>query len=255
MSQEIWPAVLGRFDWQALPFVRAWDNPTASEIVGAAAASMVVIGALFTIAIVTRYGKWKYLWSEWLTSLDHKKIGIMYVVLAFVMLTRALIEAVLMRMQQADAINSPGFIAPDHFAQLFSTHGSIMIFFMAMPFLTGLINYVTPLQIGARDVAFPLSEFDQPLAHRGRRRADDGLAGHRPLLDGRAGAAIRPIPSLAFSPDVGTRLLDLGGHAGIDRLDAHRAQFRGYHLQDARSRHASDADAACSSGPHSALRF
>ncbi len=80
----------------------------------------------------------------------------MYIVLAFVMLSRALIEAVLMRMQQAAAINTPGFVAPDHFAQLFSTHGSIMIFFMAMPFLTGLINYVMPLQIGSRDVAFPL---------------------------------------------------------------------------------------------------
>ena len=95
--------------------------------------------------------------AEWFTSLDHKKIGIMYIALAFVMLSRALIEAVLMRMQQADAINAPGFVSPDHFAQLFSTHGSIMIFFMAMPFLTGLINYVMPLQIGSRDVAFPCS--------------------------------------------------------------------------------------------------
>ena len=80
----------------------------------------------------------------------------MYVVLAFVMLSRALVEGVLMRAQQASAINAPGIVDPDHFAQLFSTHGSIMIFFMAMPFLTGAINYVMPLQIGARDVAFPL---------------------------------------------------------------------------------------------------
>jgi cytochrome o ubiquinol oxidase subunit 1 len=80
----------------------------------------------------------------------------MYVVLAFVMLSRALIEAVLIRVQQAVAINTPGFVEPGHFAQLFSTHGSIMIFFMAMPFMTGLINYAMPLQIGARDVAFPL---------------------------------------------------------------------------------------------------
>ena len=71
------------------------------------------------------------------------------------MLSRALIEAVLIRTQQAIAINAPGFVEPDHFAQLFSTHGTIMIFFMAMPFITGLINYVVPLQIGARDVAFP----------------------------------------------------------------------------------------------------
>jgi cytochrome o ubiquinol oxidase subunit 1 len=156
MTGAVWPAVLGRFDWQSLPFVRAWQNPTASEIIGAGAAAIVVLGALAAVTLITRYRQWRYLWSEWLTSLDHKKIGIMYIALAFVMLSRALIEAVLMRMQQADAINAPGFISPDHFAQLFSTHGSIMIFFMAMPFLTGMINYVMPLQIGSRDVAFPL---------------------------------------------------------------------------------------------------
>jgi cytochrome o ubiquinol oxidase subunit 1 len=156
MTEGIWPALLGRFDWSALPFVRAWETPTVSEVIGAVAAAIVVAGALFVIVLITGLGKWRYLWSEWLTSLDHKKIGIMYIVLAFVMLSRALIEAVLIRMQQAAAINNPGFIAPDHFAQLFSTHGSIMIFFMAMPFLTGVINYVTPLQIGSRDVAFPL---------------------------------------------------------------------------------------------------
>jgi cytochrome o ubiquinol oxidase subunit 1 len=156
MTAGLWPAVLGRFDWQSLPFVRAWENPTSSELIGAGAALIVILGAMFVVGLITRLGKWRYLWSEWFTSLDHKKIGIMYVILALVMLSRALVEAVLMRMQQASAINHPGFIAPDHFAQLFSTHGSIMIFFMAMPFLTGLINYVVPLQIGSRDMAFPL---------------------------------------------------------------------------------------------------
>ena len=116
----------------------------------------MIIGAVTVIGLISKHGKWTYLWSKWLTSLDHKKIGIMYIVIAFVMLTRALIEAVLMRMHQAAAIQAPGIVAPDHFAQLFSTHGSIMIFFMAMPFLTGMINYVMPLQIGSRDVAFPL---------------------------------------------------------------------------------------------------
>ena len=202
MSQGIWPAVLGRFDWNALPFVRAWENPTASEMIGAGAASIVIIGALFVVILITRLGKWKYLWSEWFTSLDHKKIGIMYVVLAFVMLARALIEAVLMRMQQAAAINSPGFIAPDHFSQLFSTHGSIMIFFMAMPFLTGVINYVTPLQIGARDVAFPLLNSISLWLTGGAaglmmvslvigRFSTGGWSGYPPYTE------------LAFSPDVG----------------------------------------------------
>ncbi|MGI4733112.1 MAG: cbb3-type cytochrome c oxidase subunit I [Janthinobacterium lividum] len=148
--------MLGRFDWQSLPFVRAWENPTINEIIGAGAGAMVVVGAVFVAVLLTVLGRWRWLWSEWLTSLDHKKIGIMYVIVAFVMLARALVEANLMRLQQATAINGPGFIEPDHFAQLFSTHGSIMIFFMAMPFLTGVINYLVPLQIGGRDVAFPL---------------------------------------------------------------------------------------------------
>ena len=185
MTDGIWPAVLGRFTWTALPFVRAWETPTVSEIIGAGAASIVILGAILLLTLLTVYRAWRPLWSDWLTSLDHKKIGIMYVVLAFVMLARALIEAVLMRMQQASAIDTPGFIAPDHFAQLFSTHGSIMIFFMAMPFLTGIINYVMPLQIGSRDVAFPLAQLDQPVADRRCRWPDDGVAGHRPLLDRR----------------------------------------------------------------------
>jgi cytochrome o ubiquinol oxidase subunit 1 len=151
-----WHFLLGNLTFTALPFVRAWRDPSVSEVIGACAGGVVVLGAIFTIGLLTRLGVWRALWSEWLTSLDHKKIGIMYVVLAFVMLSRALIEAVLIRVQQAVAINTPGFVEPGHFAQLFSTHGSIMIFFMAMPFLTGLINYTMPLQIGARDVAFPL---------------------------------------------------------------------------------------------------
>ena len=154
-APPVFPALLGRFAWSDLPFVRAWENPTISEIIGAGAGGLVVVGAIVTAVLLTRYRLWGRLWSEWLTSLDHKRIGIMYIVTAFVMLSRALVEAVLMRVQQAAAIGDPGFLSPDHFGQLFSTHGSIMIFFMAMPFLTGLINYVMPLQIGARDMAFP----------------------------------------------------------------------------------------------------
>ncbi|WP_414640175.1 cbb3-type cytochrome c oxidase subunit I [Bordetella sp.] len=119
------------------------------------AAFMVVIGAIAVIVLITLAGKWRVLWSDWLTSPDHKKIGIMYVALALVMMSRALIEAWLMRAQQAFGLDG-GFLSSDHFAQLFSTHGTIMIFFMAMPFLTGIINYVMPLQIGARDVSFPV---------------------------------------------------------------------------------------------------
>ncbi len=80
----------------------------------------------------------------------------MYVVLALVMFSRGVVEGVMMRTQQALAIDAPGYLPPEHFGQLFSTHGTIMVFFVAMPFLTGLINFVMPLQIGARDVRFPL---------------------------------------------------------------------------------------------------
>ena len=124
-------------------------------IIATGAASLVVVGAIALVVLLTRYKLWRVLWSQWLTSPDHKKIAIMYVVIALVMLVRALIEAVLMRAQQAFGLDG-GFLSPDHFAQLFSTHGTIMIFFMAMPFLTGVINYVMPLQIGARDVSFPV---------------------------------------------------------------------------------------------------
>ena len=202
MSVPVWPAVLGRFDWQALSFVRAWENPTLNELIGAGAAAIVVVGAIALLVLITVLGKWRYLWQEWFTSLDHKKIGIMYVVLAFVMLSRALIEGVLMRAQQATAINAPGIVDADHFAQLFSTHGSIMIFFMAMPFLTGAINFVMPLQIGSRDVAFPLLNSISLWLNGGAaglmmaslvigRFSTGGWSGYPPYTE------------LGFSPDVG----------------------------------------------------
>jgi cytochrome o ubiquinol oxidase subunit I len=151
--------VFGRLGLDALPFWDMIQHPTHENIVNdtiaTAAASMVVIGAVATLVLITRYGKWMALWSEWLTSVDHKRIGIMYIVVSFVMLARAVIEAVLMRTQQAFGLGG-GFLSPEHFGEFFSTHGSIMIFFMAMPFLTGIINYVMPLQIGARDVSFPV---------------------------------------------------------------------------------------------------
>jgi cytochrome o ubiquinol oxidase subunit 1 len=128
--------------------------PLYSHIATAAAVFTICV-ALLVIALITWFGQWRYLWAEWLTSLDHKKIGVMYIVLALVMLLRGFIDAIMMRSQQAVALHSPGFLPPGHFDQVFSSHGVIMIFFMAMPFLTGLINIVVPLQIGARDVSFP----------------------------------------------------------------------------------------------------
>ncbi|MGB7075645.1 MAG: cbb3-type cytochrome c oxidase subunit I [Xanthobacteraceae bacterium] len=151
--------IFGRLGFDSLPFWDALRDPTFGNIVNDAiatfAASIVLFGAALTALLITYYGKWRVLWSEWLTSTDHKRIGVMYILLSFVMLARALIEAALMRAQQAFGLGG-GFLSPEHFGQLFSTHGSIMIFFMAMPFLTGMINFVMPLQIGARDVSFPV---------------------------------------------------------------------------------------------------
>ena len=151
----LWQLFLGRFMWNDLPIVKAWEDPTVSNIIAGGAAGIAVAGALGALALITLLGKWRYLWSEWFTSLDHKRIGIMYICLAIVMMSRGLIEAVLMRVQQDLAVNAPGILAPDHFAQFFSTHGTIMIFFVVMPLIAGLINFAVPLQIGARDVAFP----------------------------------------------------------------------------------------------------
>ncbi len=150
---------LGRLSLEWLPFWDAVLHPDLDTIVNDAiatfAASLVLFGAVVVAGLITWFGKWKELWSEWLTSVDHKRIGIMYIVLAFVMMARAIIEAALMRTQQSFGLYG-GFLSWHHFGQLFTTHGTIMIFFMGMPFLTGVINFAMPLQIGARDVSFPV---------------------------------------------------------------------------------------------------
>ncbi|WP_018856667.1 cytochrome o ubiquinol oxidase subunit I [Rhizobium sp. 42MFCr.1] len=116
----------------------------------------VALGGIALLGVVTYFKLWGYLWHDWLTSVDHKKIGIMYVILALIMLLRGFSDAIMMRLQQAIAFNgSAGYLPPHHYDQVFTAHGVIMIFFMAMPFVTGLMNLVVPLQIGARDVSFP----------------------------------------------------------------------------------------------------
>jgi len=138
--------MLGKLNWSAIPF----DQPIPLIT------SMLVIVVLFSVlAWITIKGHWPYLWHEWITSVDHKKIGIMYCGLALVMLLRGFADAIMMRGQQAMAYHSQGYLGPEHFDQIFSAHGTIMIFFVAMPFMIGLMNFVVPLQIGARDVAFP----------------------------------------------------------------------------------------------------
>jgi len=139
--------MLGKLSLAAIPF----DNPIIMGAVGVS----VLIG-LVILGLITRAGKWRYLWDEWLTSVDHKRIGVMYVILAMVMLLRGFADAIMMRLQQAMAADGgAGYLPAGHFEQIFSAHGTIMILFMAMPFLVGLWNIVVPQQIGARDVAFP----------------------------------------------------------------------------------------------------
>jgi len=138
--------MLGKLSWAAIPF----DQPIpmiASGVVG-----LVIIGVL---AWVTLKGWFPYLWREWITSVDHKHIGIMYILLAMVMLLRGFSDAIMMRSQQALAFQSPGYLPPEHYNQIFTAHGTLMIFFVAMPFVIGLMNFVVPLQLGVRDVAFP----------------------------------------------------------------------------------------------------
>ena len=138
--------MFGKLTWQAIPY----DQP-----IPMAASVLVVVIVLGVLAWVFLKGWFPYLWREWITSVDHKHIGIMYCLLALVMLLRGFTDAIMMRSQQALAFRAPGYLPPEHYDQIFSAHGTLMIFFVAMPFVIGLMNFVVPLQLGARDVAFP----------------------------------------------------------------------------------------------------
>src|SRR5690242_20024669 len=139
--------MLGKLNWSAIPF---------SEPLPLISMAVVLIVILAVLALVTVKGWWPYLWREWITSVDHKRIGVMYVVLGLVMLLRGYSDAIMMRTQQAIAVgDAQGYLPPDHYNQIFSAHGTIMIFFTAMPLVIGLINFAVPLQLGVRDVAFP----------------------------------------------------------------------------------------------------
>lgn len=138
--------MFGKLTLSAIPF----DQPI---IMGAGVfMGLVVLGILAALTIT---GRWKWLWTEWLTTVDHKRLGVMYIIVALIMLLRGFADAIMMRMQLALAYNGPGYLPPHHYDQVFTAHGVIMIFFMAMVFMVGLMNLIVPLQIGARDVAFP----------------------------------------------------------------------------------------------------
>ncbi|CAI8860097.1 MULTISPECIES: cytochrome o ubiquinol oxidase subunit I [Pseudomonas] len=139
--------MFGKLSWEAVPF----HEPIVMVTI-----AMIALGGLALFAGITYFKKWTYLWTEWLTSVDHKKIGVMYIIVAMVMLLRGFADAIMMRTQLAMATEgSPGYLPPEHYDQIFTAHGVIMIIFMAMPFFTGLMNLAVPLQIGARDVAYP----------------------------------------------------------------------------------------------------
>jgi cytochrome o ubiquinol oxidase subunit 1 len=138
--------MFGKLSWSAIPF----DQP-----IPLVAGAVVLVAILAVLAWVVIKGHLPYLWSEWITSVDHKRIGVMYTLLALVMLLRGFIDAIMMRSQQALAFRAPGYLPPEHYDQIFSAHGTIMIFFAAMPLMIGRMNFVVPLQLGVRDVAFP----------------------------------------------------------------------------------------------------
>jgi cytochrome o ubiquinol oxidase subunit I len=186
--------LLGRLDWSAIPF----DQPI---IMGTVAGMVLVIGSV--LLWVTLKGYVPYLWREWITSVDHKRIGVMYLLLALVMLLRGFADAIMMRTQQAVAAGgAQGYLPPEHFDQIFSAHGTIMIFFVAMPLVIGLMNFVVPLQLGVRDVAFPtINSVSFWLTASGVLLTNVSLAIGEFAKTG--WVAYPPLSELQFSPGVG----------------------------------------------------
>ena len=194
MSDDLVKTIFGRLTLESFPI----HEPI---LVGTFA--VVALGGLAVLGALSYFKLWRYLWTEWFTSVDHKRIGIMYIVLALVMFLRGFADALMMRAQQAMAFNgSEGFLPAHHYDQVFTAHGVIMIFFVAMPFVTGLMNYVVPLQIGARDVSFPfLNNFSFWMTVSG------AVIVMMSLFVGefaRTGwLAMAPLSGIDYSPDVG----------------------------------------------------
>jgi len=186
-------ALLGKLSWDALPY---------DPIVIGTLCVVAVAGCVLAFLLI-KHKLLGVLWNDWLTSVDHKKLGIMYIVLAFVMLIRGFADAIMMRLQLALATNGdPGYLPPSHYDQIFTAHGVIMIIFMAMPFMIGLMNIVVPLQIGARDVAFPfLNNLSFWLAVSGAVLVNISLGLGEFAKTG--WVAYPPLAGLEYSPGVG----------------------------------------------------
>ncbi|MGJ4859119.1 cytochrome o ubiquinol oxidase subunit I [Labrys sp. La1] len=186
--------IFGRFTLEAIPY---HEPILVVTFIG------VAIGGLGLLGVLTYFRAWGYLWREWFTSVDHKRIGVMYIVLALVMLLRGFSDAIMMRLQQAIAFGgSQGYLPPHHYDQVFTAHGVIMIFFVAMPFVTGFMNFVVPLQIGARDVSFPfLNNFSFWMTAAGAAIIMMSLFVGEFAKTG--WLAYPPLSGIAYSPDVG----------------------------------------------------
>ena len=147
MNDTLLKTIFGRLSIESFPI---HEPILVGTFIGVVVIGLAIVGA------VTKYKLWGYLWTEWFTSVDHKKIGIMYMILGIIMLLRGFADALMMRSQQALSFGAnEGYLNAHHYDQVFTAHGTIMIFFVAIPLIVGIINYVMPLQIGARDVAFP----------------------------------------------------------------------------------------------------
>src|SRR6516165_10262125 len=186
--------VFGRLTWEAIPL---------HEPILLATLLAVVIGVLVVLALITYFRWWGTLWRDWITSIDHKRLGIMYVILGLVMLLRGFSDAIMMRAQQAIAFgDSMGYLPPHHYDQIFTAHGVIMVLFVAMPLVTGLMNFVVPLQIGARDVSFPfLNNFSFWMTTAGAVLVMMSLFVGEFARTG--WLAYPPLSNLGYSPDVG----------------------------------------------------
>jgi cytochrome o ubiquinol oxidase subunit I len=194
MTADSTSLLFGKLTLEAIPY---------HEPILVATFIAVALGGLAVLGALTYFRLWGYLWKEWFTSIDHKKIGIMYIIFAIIMLLRGFADALMMRFQQAIAFNGhEGYFPPHHYDQIFTAHGVIMIFFVAMPFVTGLMNFVVPLQVGARDVSFPfLNNFSFWMTVAG------GIIVMISLFVGEFAKtgwlAYPPLSDIAYSPDVG----------------------------------------------------
>jgi len=187
-------ALFGRLGLDDIPF---------HEPILIATFIVAAFGGLAVLVWITRAKAWGWLWRDWFCTIDHKKIGVMYMVLGIVMLIRGFADAIMMRLQQAMAFgDSMGYLPPHHYDQIFTAHGVIMIFFVAMPFVTGLMNFVVPLQIGARDVAFPfLNNFSFWMTAAGAALVMVSLFVGEFAATG--WLAYPPLSGIAYSPGVG----------------------------------------------------